>query len=389
MACPFRWVAGGCFTCSRWGKLPSVMKADFVHPRFTGARFDEHTLPVDVARDLAAYESLILELAKHLYLKDHPERQRVPKGFAASFRLDIERIDEGSTMPLLALVLAGTLALTGGERDYFEQARDLVADCIAAPDDALPADFPRELLVHFNQFGRSLREDEALELSRPNATSATLTQEKRKALVLAADQVYEKEVDLVGSIAEVDWEKSTFRLRLIDGGQVTVPMPDSFHSKLREFGGKSRHQVVLEGVAAFDAWDRLQKLVFVEALEVVKNYAIAARMDEIAQLQPGWFGGNSLIPDAVSLSNVSGKLIADYPEKLPLPLIAPKQDGNLLLEWNAEGDPSLDIDLASWQASYHAFATDDTDIERDFTLDPAGWQSLFAFLSQNIKARPA
>ena len=35
------------------------MKIEFLKPRFTGARFDEHTLPVDVARDLAAYAELM------------------------------------------------------------------------------------------------------------------------------------------------------------------------------------------------------------------------------------------------------------------------------------------------------------------------------------------
>lgn len=363
------------------------MKADFVHPRFTGARFDEHTLPVDVARDLAAYETLILELAKHLYLKDHPERQRVPKGFASNFRLDIERIDEGSTKPLLALVLAGTLALTGGEQDYFAQARDLVADCIAAPENALPTDFPKELLVHFNQLGRSLREDEVLELPRPNAQSARLTPDRRKALVLAADQVYEKEVELLGSIAEVDWERSTFRLRLADGGQIIVPMPDSFHGKAREYGGKPRHQVVLKGVAAYDSWDRLQKLTSVDSLDVMKNHAIATRLDDIAQLQVGWFDGSALAPDAESLSAFSEKLIAEYPDKLPLPLIVPTQDGKLLLEWGAEGDPSLDIDLTGATASFHAFGANDVDVERDFTLDADGWQTLFAYLGENIRAR--
>jgi len=364
------------------------MKIEFSQPRFTGTRFDEHTLPVDVARDLAAYESLIVDLAKHLYLQEHPERQRVPKGFAADFRLDIERIDEGSTKPMLALVMAGALALQGGERDYFERARELVAECIAAPVAALPEDFPKELLGYFNQFGRSLRADEALELPvQRGGNSARLTQEKRKELVLAADQVYQKEVDLAGSIAEVDWEKSSFRLRLADGGQINVTMPDSFHNKAREFGGKTRHLVSLKGVATFDSWDRLQKLVSVDSLEVTKNYAISTRFDEISQLENGWFEGIGLAPDADALACVSEKLIIDYPEKLPLPQIAPKQDGNLLLEWNVEGDPSLDIDLANSQASFHAFGTLNEDVERDFNLDAAGWQALFAFLGENIKVQ--
>lgn len=367
------------------------MKSEFSQPRFTGARFDEHTLPVDVARDLAAYEALIVELAKHLYLKGHPERQRVPKGFVSSFRLDIERIDEGSTRPLLALVLSGAFALTSVEQEYFLRAGDLIAECIAAPDNALPADFPKELLVHFNQFGRSLREDEALELPlRDRNIAARLTQEKRKQLVLAADQVYQREVFLNGWIEEVDFVKPTFRLKLADGGQATVPMADAFHNIARTYGGHSRHQINVSGIGTFDSWDRLQKVVSVDSLEVIKNYAISTRFDEISQIQDGWFEGAGLAPAAARLSYISGKLIADYPEKLPLPLISPKQDGNLLLEWNAEGDPSLDIDLGSLQASFHAFGVGDVDVERDFSLEAGpGWQALFAFLSETIKAHQA
>ena len=366
------------------------MKTDFSQPRFTGARFDEHTLPVDVARDLAAYETLIIELAKHLYLQDHPERQRVPKGFAANFRLDIERIDGGSAKPLLALVIAGALAWQGGERDYFERARDLVAECVAAPDAALPGTFPSELLTHFNQFGRSLRADEALELPLPDRDSvAILTQDKRKRLVLAADQVYEREIALSGHIEEADFAKSSFRLRLSDGGQATIPLPESFQNIARNYLGRSRHQINVKGIGTFDSWDRLQKVISAESLELVKSFALSSRFDEIAQLKDGWFEGVGMAPDASSLARVSEKLIADYPDKLPLPQIAPKQDGNLLLEWKADGDPSVDIDLANSQASFHAFGVHDEDVERDFNLDAAGWQALFAFLGESIRTQQA
>jgi hypothetical protein len=78
-------------------------------------------------------------------------------------------------------------------------------------------------------------------------------------------------------------------------------------------------------------------------------------------------------------------LIADYPDKLPLPRIVPKQDGNLLLEWIAEGDPSLDIDLTTSQASFHEFDVNGEDLERDFNLNATGWQNLFVFLGEKIK----
>jgi hypothetical protein len=366
------------------------MTIDFSHPKFTGARFDAHTLPVDVARDLAAYETLIIELAKHLYLKDNPDRQRVPRGFAADFRLDIQRIDPGSAMPVLVLAAAGVLGLSGGERDHFERARDLIAECVAAPETALPQDFPKELLGHFNQFGRSLREGEALELPLHSRTdSAKLTPEKRKRLVLAEGQVYEREISLNGYIEEVDFAKSTFRLRLPESTTVTVPMADSLHNIVRTYSGRPRHQINVIGIGAFDSSERLQKVISVASLDATQNYAMAARFDEITLLENGWFEGSGLAPNTDNLFRVSEKLIADYPDKLPLPQIVPKQDGNLLLEWQAEGEPSLDIDLASSQASFHAFGANGEDVERDFHLDAAGWQLLFAFLSEHIKEQQA
>lgn len=367
------------------------MKTEFYQPRFTGPRFDEHTLPVEVARDLAAYETLVIELAKHLYKAEHPDKQRLPKGFAANFRLDIQDIGEGSTRPVLALVMSGVLALSGGDATHFEKARDLIAQCVAAPEGNLPPQFPKELLGNFNQFGRSLREGETLELPLASSTeSAVLTPERRKKLVLAASEEYEREVELQGYIGEVDWEKSTFRLRLVDNSRMDVPLLSSFYDDAREYGGRSRHWVIVKGIGTFDAWDRLKRVLSSESAEVVKNFELANRLDELAQLQPGWFEGVGLSPDKDRLAQIAEQLASLYPDDLVLPAIFPTQDGNLLLEWDAAGDPSLDIRLDDFHASFHAFGADGTDIEGDFILaDEAGWKDLHAFLSENIRKRPA
>ena len=119
-----------------------------------------------------------------------------------------------------------------------------------------------------------------------------------------------------------------------------------------------------------------------ESPEVVKNYAIATRMDELAQMPAGWFEGQGVALDADKLVIVADNLVADYPERLMLPSIVPTQDGNLLLEWAADGSPSLDISMASLHASFHTFDTNGDDIERDFNLEsPAEWQSLYGFLN--------
>src|SRR5690606_30752431 len=128
------------------------------------------------------------ELAKRLYLADNPERQRVPKGFGSDFHLHLERVDEGSAMPLLSVVTASALSLSGavcpetGRNDYFERARDLVTECVGAPLDQLPKEFPRELLASFNHLGRSLREDETMEFPGKDEVTAKLTPDRRKKL---------------------------------------------------------------------------------------------------------------------------------------------------------------------------------------------------------------
>jgi hypothetical protein len=364
------------------------MKTEFIQPRFTGSRFNEHTLPVDMLRDLAAYESLLVELAKHLYKQEHPERQRVPKDFFSDFHLSIEQINEGSAILNLVLVVSGSLILPDGVA-YFERARDLVTECIEARE-TLPQQFPKELLSHFNQFGRSLRDDETIELRRAGSEkTAILTPDRRKRLALAADQVYEREVELAGSIVEMDTEKMTFRLRLIDDKQAIIPVPESFRERVKQSLGRDQDYVIVKGIATYDSWDRLQKVISVEWLEVI-NFPLISRFIDLSLLKDGWHNGEGKALDRGKLNIVAQNLVCSYPERLPLPIIAPTPEGNLLLEWNTQGLPSIDICLSDMRASFHAFGQAEEDIEKDFSLNTASdWKDFFEFIANYFKRESA
>lgn len=366
------------------------MKTEFVQPRFVGPRFEEATLPVEVARDLAAYEKLVKELAKHLYLRDHKERERVPKGFAADFQLHLVKVDEGSAKPLLAMVSAGMLALDAGTGDYLFKARDLVAECIQAQNGQLPAEFPRSLLAYFNKIGGSLRDGEQMELATKQGGNAVLTPERCKHLVLAANKQYEREVEVSGTIEEANWARSTFQLRLLDGRQLVIPMPEGFHAQAGKFGGHPRHLVIVQGVGAFNSWDKLEKVVSVDALEIQQDYQLMAKFEDLAGLADGWYDGQGKAPSRENLANLASRMIGHFPETLALPAMVPTPEGNLLLEWDADGDPSVDIDLGSMSASYHSFGLGGTETERSFELgDEAAWPVFFEFLNANIESRLA
>ena len=368
------------------------MKTVFLQPRFAGERFEGATLPVEVARDLAAYQDLVIELAKHLYLEEHQTRQRTPKGFSDAFSLHIEKVDEGSTRPLLIWVTAAALGVLpfkaeDAGSDYFTQARNLVAECVSASDanQPLPAKFPKPLLDYFNILGRSLLSGESVDLAPPDHTAAILTPERRKALVLAGQKTYTRAVDLVGVIDETDWRKETFRLRLEDGTAVVVHLPGFFRERVRISGGKERTQVQVKGIGSFDAWDKLLKVSETLHLETLPNQALAGQIEELGNLQDGWLGASSKAPDKAALAWVRDQLVATFPEDLPFPNVAPTPEGGLFIEWvQSLVRVSVEILLPGHRAEFQAVnleTGESHEAEADLDL-PDSWRAMYAFVQQ-------
>ncbi len=369
------------------------MKTEFLRPRFTGARFEDHTLPVEVARDLAAYEELIIELAKHLWLTEHPGRERVQRGFERGFSLHLEgMIGAGSAKPLLSWVVAGAVTLNAGAPSYYERARDLVEECVRASSEqrALPDQFPKELLAYFNVFGRSLRDGEALELtSSESRAPAILDPVRRRALVLAGQREYTMEVELAGTIEETDWGKKSFRLRLKDGGAITVPLLENHQEHVRAEGGKERTVVVVKGLGVCDSWDNLLRVTEVQHLDVMPNAALADELDELAELKDGWFEGSGRALDKAQLDWVTDRLLKTFPSDLAFPLVAPTTDGELFLEWVVSPwRVSAEIQLVPRKVALQATNTSTGHtFDQDLSLDDqGGWSGFYDFVRQYIRA---
>ena len=92
----------------------------------------------------------------------------------------------------------------------------------------------------------------------------------------------------------------------------------------------------------------------------------------------------------VKLAAIAEKMVGQYPDQLPLPAIAPTPEGNLLLEWDAPGDPSVDLHLDSMRAAFHAFQPGDAETEHEIPLTTAAsWGEFFSFLNERLRQRPA
>lgn len=362
------------------------MKSDFIQPRFEGERFTQHTLPVEVVRDLAAYEELVRELARHIYRVENPDRQRVPRGFDAGFELHLEKIDGGSATPVLSAVMPGGNA--AASLPYFQKARDVIVKCVGANGGPLPTEFPPHLLSYFNYIGRSLRNGERMALSPAvnGHAAVVLTPDRRRTLVLAAGKEYKRELELTGVITEIDAEKSAFRLRTDDGKSVPIAMNDSFKEEAREAWGRQRRIITVKGIGTFDSYDKLLSFKPIGSADVQFDAELSSIFETLTALQDGWLDGRGKAPNKTRLSHVATRMIDFYPTELVLPLIVPTAEGNLLFEWaSVNGDPSVDIDLQNLTAWFHAFKPDGSDLEETFSVDTiVDWVNFGKFLFNHV-----
>ncbi len=191
--------------------------------RFQGPRFDDHGLDLDVLPELTAYKALLVETAKALWRTQHPDRERLPKGFEADLSIKFYRLVEGSTgVPLVRVVPEerGNLPLF---EDELDQAADLLETTIEQADagQPLPAKLPKNVVPLFDQLGRTLRPTEAIGIrSARRRTEVRFNSEVREKLARIAEGDYEDSVEIIGEVRATDLDGYSFALREDDGNKV-------------------------------------------------------------------------------------------------------------------------------------------------------------------------
>ncbi len=364
-----------------------MVKDLFIQPRFVGPRFEEHTLPVAAVKDLAAYEELILELAKHLYREKHPNRARVPKGFGNDFNLHLEKIEEGSTVPRLVAVYAGLQMLVSlpGE---FGEARELVNRVIATEaGQAFPTGFPKEFYSYFNRIGRSLAKNEAIEWApgAPGNVSA-LTPTKRKRLVLAHRETYEATVEIVGAVEELNARKRSGSLRVQEGNLIGFVYDDPFLEELKAALGNKTTRVRLKGIGEFDVNDRLGEIIEIDQLENLPHYPLMSAVEELSSLGDGWLEGHGVAPSSENITWLTDELAKMFPNSLDYPSVGPTEEGNLVLEWiRPDARVELEVNFVSKGLElYSTNCIDNSFVEESF--NEGEWDLAFGRVKELLSA---
>jgi hypothetical protein len=245
---------------------------ELVTHKFAGGRFDDNGLDVDVLPDLVAFKTILVDTAKELWRRKHPERQRLPNNFEESLSLKFYTIQPGSAgVPLMREVEASD-ELFPRPPDELDEAVEIVADSIDAvsADRALPDLLPKNIIPLFENYGKTLRADEHIELKPAKRQAFTrYSSRERERLLQVVQAGYEDVVDLTGEIRAADLDGNNFTLKLADGAKVSgkfSPQQETdITNALREHASRWLH---VRGHAEFLASGVLKRIVSVEDLKV-------------------------------------------------------------------------------------------------------------------------
>lgn len=359
----------------------------FFTPRYTGKRFNG-TLPLSVLEDLAAYEELLFELAKHLYVVN-TNRKRVPNGFYDGLSLQLSDIEKGSSIPKILLV--GTMSLSSC-KGYLEQARDQISQIIELAGSGQKIDkiVPTHLLKKFNKIGKTLIDGESIEFT-PNAPQKSiLTNETRRTIILSSGEssITEK-ITFRANVTAYD--KLSKECTIRSGDTIIKFTPAVHYIKLLldcyngyEGGG---NKILVMADVKIDKHDKILSISRVHSIDRLDPLDIPSRIEDLKKLNNGWLDGQGLAIKTEGVNWFSTFFGEKFTSDLPLPYLFPTPDGNIQLEWNSESQSlNIEIDLETKKGiSFQISKVDKkiTESELDLNND-SGWSKLNSLVSHLV-----
>lgn len=355
------------------------MKQEFLRPKLIGERFTGHAVPLEILRDFAALQEMLVETAKWKFRQENPQRERVQRNFAKDIELQLMGIEDGSA--ILAIVLSFSSLFPPDTAKYFEQGKAEIVNAIARSAEGLPPHLPPALLSYFDRFGRGLRSGESIEFPH-GERSIALTPEIRKQLIRAAQvDIWTEEAALRARIYEADQIHDTFEFELSDGSRAKAPLDDKYRDAVldafRTYRGGAF--VLIQGVVQRDRSDRLKGFESIEHVTPLDTLDVTLRLEQIAALNDGWLDNSGLAPPKDKLEWLASEFDANFDADLPLPYLYPTAEGGIQAEWSLnDWSVTVEIDLNGKLGEYQALnLRDHACVEFQIALaDRDGWNQL-------------
>ena len=196
---------------------------NLVNHTFHGTRFDDGGVDLDVTPDLHRYKTLLVEVAKELWRRNHSDRKNLPKHFEDSLSMKFYEVRPNCATVPLERVLTTDDREQFWDDDELDDAVNLVAETIeaAGKDQTLPEQFPKNLLKLFQDYGKTLCDDEWIEL-RPAKRESGIRYDSvvRERITRWVESPYEDAVDVTGEVTMADVKKPQMAMQLNDSRKI-------------------------------------------------------------------------------------------------------------------------------------------------------------------------
>ncbi|MCX5559952.1 hypothetical protein [Streptomyces sp. NBC_00038] len=340
-----------------------------------GGRYEQHGLPVEVLSEFARYERLVVDVAKALYMRRHPTRQRAPRQFS-QFSLRLSDVREGSVIPVLEAPRGEDSPLFENyDAGVFDEARLIIQEALKSVGDGgtIPSNFPPNALREFSRFGRSLQDGEFIYFDEGHPSEATYSQNIRRTIQeLARLDRFEVETLVIGQITGVYADDGTFKIRLAKNGKVIAGRfsSDDIVPDLRQYLDVSAlaPTVSVSSVAIQSINDDIIEIQDVLNIEPVLPADWSERLTELHKLEAGWLEGTGEVVVRRVLRRVESLLLELLDSGIERPYIYPTERGGVQLEWSSSaGEVTAEITKTEEIEIYAFSKSRDDELDKSFT----------------------
>lgn len=342
----------------------TVTRDEFLKPVLKGRRYDDHSIPLEVLTEFAAYRNIVIELAKYLYRQGHADRKRLPRGFTEQLSLKITKIERGSAVAVIEREYDATL-----DHPEFIQARDLVDETISRVAANKGTDLPEYIISLFDSFGKTLADDESMFLCKPGqpVDQATRYSKEIRGKILSINRrPVQGSVMVSGHISSVDVLSQKFLVQVDEKTIISGQYSTEFESPIREACHSfETDEVVLAGIGTVNPDRTISKIDKIQHIVRIKgdgSLQSVPSLDEclanISQLEDGWFDGEEGKTVSIDLVDAVKATFSGMFEQhgVPFPYLYPIIDGGIRAEWSW-GDWEVSMDFLSKETPLNIHAT--------------------------------
>lgn len=350
----------------------------------SGGRFDQaEGLPISAVGEIEIYEKLIQKVAAALFKRDNPAKRKLPNGFMNQLDMRITGIQHGCVkvgLDAARVLVQQDFDSTLQPADYFEKARLSIKDAIRQIKTDGNAhkvtDFPSDAFPLLYRFGTGLDADEKISLAESdNSDSVDVDKEWREIVRTETDDCTFQDTIIFGQVTGVNARPKAnwYTFRIFDEN--------------KQLRGNLDEKLVENFKGFFDTYKRAPMAAVSVVLKTDKNTGdrsiehtfkieealpspLLKRVKELSELERGWFDPPSNPGERLSQQTLDTlvqilEVLVDH--KLTKPLVSPRPDGGVEIEWQ-DNDYEIALRPDGTIDAYNLADNRDDDGQRSFSL---------------------